>query len=379
MSSLDRYREVIAGRHRYAQEWQARTGGKVVGYFCTYVPEELIYALGMLPVRILGSHEPQDLTDRHIFPAMWCAYCRDCLAQGLRGRYHYLDGLVNAWCCQHIRQAHFSWGRHIPVDFHYQLYVPNSIHRPSARACFTAEVREFARALEAWSGRRLSPEALERAVAVYNNNRRLLRRLYELRRDRRPPIGGAEAMAVVLAGQLMDKEEHSRLLEETLRELSAVPRDSSPDGPRLLILGSENDDLELVQFIESLGARVVIDEHCTGSRYFWNQVADGDDLLEAVALRYLDRPPCPQKDVASPDRRRLRHLSELVREYQVQGAIIVQQKFCDPYRYEIPFIQDFLRERGIPSLVLEVEFTLPRGQFRTRIEAFLEMLAPEIG
>ena len=70
-----------------------RTGGKVIGYFCTYVPEEILHAAGVLPVRILGSHEPQDVTEPHIF-GMYCPFCRDCLAQGLQGRYDYLDGIM---------------------------------------------------------------------------------------------------------------------------------------------------------------------------------------------------------------------------------------------------------------------------------------------
>lgn len=377
---MNHYRQIVDQRHDYARSWKAKTGGKVVGYLCTYVPEELIYALGMLPVRILGSHQPQDLTDRYIFPTMWCAYCRDCLAQGLQGRYDYLDGLVNAWCCQHIRQTFISWSQHIPIGFSYQLYVPNSIHRPSARQCYAAEVGDFARALEAWSGQALSSTALGRAIQAYNADRELLHQMYQLRQAEQPPINGTQAMEMVLSSQLMDKEEHAGWLRTTLAQL---PQEKGTPGtddlPRLLLLGSENDDLELVALLESLGSRVVVDEHCTGSRYFWSLVSSAGDRLAAIAARYLDRPPCPHKDVTAPQRRRLSHLLELAQDFRVQGAVIVQQKFCDPYRYEIPLIQSTLRDQGIPSLVLEVEFTLPAGQFRTRIEAFLETLRQEAG
>ncbi len=377
MTGVDRYRHIVDSRHQYAQEWKARTGGRVVGYFCTYVPEEVLYAAGTLPVRVMGSHEPQDITDRHIFPTMWCAYCRDCLAQGLQGRYHYLDGLVSAWCCQHIRQSYDSWLRHAPVEFSYQMYVPNSLYRPSARACVAAETRELARVVTEWTGQPISDEALERAVQVYNANRRLLRQLYELRQADTPPISGAEAMDVVMAGMVMDKAEHNRLLEETLAGLGEASAGPADDLPRLLLLGSENDDREIVGFVESLGARVVTDEHCNGTRYFWGEVTADGDLLSAIASRYVDRPPCPHKDVTSPQRRRLDHVLELARLWRVQGAVIVQQKFCDPYRYEMPLLESTLRENGIPSLMLEVEFTLPVGQWRTRVEAFLETLQQE--
>ncbi|MDP7241030.1 MAG: 2-hydroxyacyl-CoA dehydratase, partial [Dehalococcoidia bacterium] len=147
MAGLDHYRGIVENRHGYAQEWKTRTGGRVAGFMCTYLPEEVLYAAGVLPVRIMGSHEPQDITDRHIFPTMWCAYCRDCLAQGLQGRYDYLDGLVTAWCCQHIRQSFDSWLRHAPVNFSYEMYVPNSLYRVSARACVGAETGALAKAV----------------------------------------------------------------------------------------------------------------------------------------------------------------------------------------------------------------------------------------
>ncbi|MBF8266117.1 MAG: bzdN, partial [Dehalococcoidia bacterium] len=85
ISAVDRLHTVFKERHQYAREWKARTGGKVVGTFCTYVPEEIIYAAGMLPVRLFGAHEPQEVSERHI-ASMYCPFCRDVLAQGLLGR-----------------------------------------------------------------------------------------------------------------------------------------------------------------------------------------------------------------------------------------------------------------------------------------------------
>ncbi len=119
---FEEYARIHAERHDYARAWQERTGGKVLGYFCTYVPEEILYAANVLPVRILGNHEPQDVTEPHIF-GMYCPFCRDCLAQGLKGRFDYLDGLMIAQSCLHIRQAYTSWVKHRPVEFSYYLNI----------------------------------------------------------------------------------------------------------------------------------------------------------------------------------------------------------------------------------------------------------------
>ncbi|MFQ5852273.1 MAG: 2-hydroxyacyl-CoA dehydratase, partial [Candidatus Binatia bacterium] len=112
---VEKFREWYEERHAYAKQWKERTGGKVIGTFCTYVPEEILAAANMLPARILGSHEPQDVTEPHIF-GMFCPFCRDALAQGLKGRFNYLDGVVLAHSCIHFRQTFNSWRIHLPVE-----------------------------------------------------------------------------------------------------------------------------------------------------------------------------------------------------------------------------------------------------------------------
>jgi benzoyl-CoA reductase subunit C len=364
--------KVVDERHQYAREWKANTGGKVVGYLCAYVPEEIIYAAGMLPVRVFGSHEPQDVTEPHI-PSFYCAYCRDCLAQALLGRYDYLDGLVIGHSCFHIMQTFNSWRRHVPLSFDYHLFVPQHVRSPRAKPCLTDVLAEFKEALEQWCGQPITESALDNAINTYNTNRSLLHQLYETRKEPAPALSGAEAMQIVLSSQLMDKKENNLLLGQALRELPST--DGNTDLPRLMVVGSENNDAGLLRLTESLGARVVVDDHCTGSRYFWNQVIPSANRLEAIAARYIDRVPCPQKDLV--EKERLAHILRLAQEYGVDGAVLIQEKFCDPHGFDMPQIQSLLKENGIPSLTLEVDITTPAGQFRTRLEAFLEMLQIE--
>jgi len=360
-------------RHEYARHWKEKTGGKVIGTFCTYVPEELVYAADILPVRILGSHEPEDITAPHILN-MYCFFCRDCLAQGLKGRYDYLDGIVISQSCMHIRQAYHSWRLHVPVDYSYYVNMPHHVQSPRAKPYLAGELEAFKASLENWLGKSVTDEDLDQAVEAYNTNRRLMRRVYEFRRAGDPPLSGLEAMQMVVSGQMTDKREHSQALREVLDRL---PRRETNDDPgvRLMIVGSENDDLEFVSMVESLGATIVTDDHCTGSRYFWNDVIPGGDRLQAIADRYVDRVPCPSKDW--PKWRRFDHILSLARDYDVEGVILLQQKFCDPHESDMPPLEQFLKENDIPSLFLELAATMPAGQFQTRVEAFLEMLREE--
>ncbi|MEE9202549.1 MAG: 2-hydroxyacyl-CoA dehydratase [Dehalococcoidia bacterium] len=374
MSSADKFQQAVANRHQYAREWKQRTGGRVAGYLCTYVPEEVFYAAGMLPVRIIGSHEPESVTSPYIF-GMFCSHCRDCLAQGLQGRYDYLDAVSTAHCCVHSFQTFDSWRRHIPVEHFYYVSMPQLIQSRGAQRSMLAEVTVLKERLEADLGRSIPASAMEQAIGVYNRNRRLMRQVYELRQRDNPPITGAECMEMVMASQVMDKEEHSRLVESLLKEFEAAPPVREV-GVRLLVAG-QTDSADVVRVIEELGTTVVADDLCFGSRYFWNEAVDGKDPLAALAQRYLERPPCPMKDLHGV-RVRPGYLLDMAKEYRVQGAILIRQQFCDPHEYDMPAIKRLLEENGIPALIMEQDITIPLGQLRTRVEAHLELVQQEI-
>jgi len=368
-----RFFDWYENRHDYARKWLEKNGGEVVGCFCSYAPEELIYAAGLLPVRMLGSHEPQDVTEPHIF-GMFCPFCRDVLAQGLKGRCDYMKGVMLAQSCLHLRQSFTSWKNHVPADYAFYLYMPNKVQTDHARPYFKGELEKFKQSLEQWTGRTITNESLQGTAELYNENRRLMHEVYDLRKGPNPPVTGLEAMVMVASSFFVDKKEHNAELERILPELKSRRLDRETGG-RLMIVGSENDDTEFVKMVESVGSSVVVDDHCTGSRYFWNLTQFTGDIMQDIANRYLDRPPCPTKDWE--ERRRFPHILNLAKEFSVDGVILIQQKFCDPHECDMVPLKEFLNSNGYPTLFLEFDVTVPVGQMRVRVEAFLEMLGVE--
>jgi benzoyl-CoA reductase subunit C len=372
---IEEFKQWYDDRHSYAKEWKKNNrDGKVVGYFCTYVPEEILYAVNCLPVRIIGGHEPPALATPHMFD-MWCPFSRDCLSQGLAGYYDYLDGIIIAQCCLHIRQAFGAWQLQVPTPWSYYVCMPNAVTTSHAKKFLLGELAEFKIAVESWVGKKVTDADLDRGIDIMNTSRRLMKKVYEFRKEDYPLLTGTEAMTMVWASQLMDKREHNVLVEELLRGLPNRELDREP-GIRLMIVGSENDDRPFMEMVESIGATFVIDDHCTGSRYFWDEISTNPDRLQAIADRYCDRVPCPTKDFQQEtwERKRFPHILTLAKEYRVQGVILVQQKFCDPHECDIPSLKRYLEGNGIPCYVLEFEVTVPVGQFRIRIEAFIEQL-----
>ncbi len=371
---FDQFKSWYEKRHDYARAWKARTGGQVVATMCTYTPEELLIAAGMLPVRVLGAHEPQNVTEPHIF-GMFCPFCRDSLAQGLLGRFDYCEGVTLTQSCIQYRQTFNSWREHVPtVKWDYYLPMPNEVQSRFAKAQHYAEVKRFRSHLEGVTGKPISDEELKRATAIMNENRRLLRQLFEYRKETNPRVSGLEALYASLTAQFVDREEHNRELQRVLDELPKRKQDR-PEGVRLMTIGSENDDASFMAMVESVGATIVIDDQCSGTRNFWNEARVQDDPILTISDRYCERPACPTKDY--PAHTRFDHVLKLARDYNARAVVFLQQKFCDPHEGDYPDLKEHLEKNGIPTLFLEFDITNPIGPFRIRIEAFLETMSEE--
>lgn len=365
------FKDWYKNRHEYAKQWKAKTGGKVMAYLCTYAPEEIMYAADILPIRVYGSHEASDLTETHIF-GMYCPFCRDCVAQVMEGKYDYVDGVMISQACLHMRQIYSTWEIHKPAEFMYYLPMPIQLASKHSRPYLAAELGLFKKAVEKWVGREITNEDLDRGIEIMNANRELHHQVYRFRNEDNPPLTGVEAMYMTSSSQMVDKREHSKQLEKLLKELP-TRKLGRKTGIRLMIVGSESDDIEFMEMVESLNTTFVADDHCTASRYFWGKVEPLEDRLLAIANRYIDRPPCPTKDTTK-DFVRFAHILQMAKKAKVEGVVIIQQKFCDPHEIDNPLLRKMLEDNGIRTYFLELDVTVPIGQFKIRIEAFLEML-----
>ncbi|MDP6179447.1 MAG: 2-hydroxyacyl-CoA dehydratase, partial [Desulfatiglandales bacterium] len=263
---MEQFEQWYENRHDYQKAYKERTGKKIVGYFCTYSPEELFYAADILPVRIMGSHEIQDVTEPHIF-GMYCPFCRDVLAQGLKGKYDYLDGITIGQSCLHLRQAYVSWDIHRNPGWSHYLPMPHHVQSKRALPFLVEEYKVLKKKLEDWIGREITNDDLRRGTEIVNKSRQVMKKIYELRKMDSPPITGAESMYMVMSSVFTDKEEFTKAAEKILKDLPDRKLDRDP-GKRIMLVGSENDDISFLKMIESLGEResvgctVVMEEHC---------------------------------------------------------------------------------------------------------------------
>ncbi len=359
----------------YIERWKEK-GGKVIGYYCTYVPVEIVHAAGMLPFRMRAtgstSTELGDVYAAHTS----CTFCRHSLDQAMRGAYEFLDGLVALFSCDHVRRMYDVWklGKiELPCNPFYLHFLSVPVKADDAAVEWLAEeLGRFRRRLEEHFQVSISDQALANSIEAYNKQRRLLRSLYELRKQDSPPITGTEALEILIAATSIPVEEFNALLRQALDELRSREGITGYRA-RLLLGGVDLEDPAYVKLIEDLGGLVVTDFLCFGVRDFWELVEEDIEPMTALARRYIRNVSCPR--MIDHDGRQ-EFMEFLIRDYGIDGVIIQRMKYCDLWGGEGAMIQWDMRKNGTPCMVLEREYLMSSvGQTRTRVQAFLETIA----
>ena len=374
LSTLEKFREVNRTYPGTAQvrDWKQR-GKRVFGWLCTYVPEEVLHAAGILPVRITGYDRETDLDDGNAYLyTNSCSFSRSCLQMGLAGEYDFLDGVVGASTCDGARRLFDVWRSYIGTPFHHVVSVPRK-YSQEAVLLYRREVVRFQQHLEEFLGAEVPDEALRASIELYNESRRLLHALYEFRMKDNPPVTGAEVMEVSNASYRMPKELFNAWLKELLDELAAS-KVAHTYRARLMVVGSVLTNPEFVASIEHEGGLVVTDELCTSTRYWGDLVYPEkfDSLQEALAHRYLNNFPCARM---FPSDERFDRIVDYVRKFKVDGVVSQIIRYCVPYAHDVPLLTKRLAGAGVPVLGLDLEYgTSGSGQIATRVQAFLEMI-----
>jgi len=354
------------------RQWKAE-GGRVMGYFCSTIPEEMITAAGLLPFRMRATGSTSTELSDAFFSSVNCSFPRHCFNQALGGEFDFLDGLLLFNSCDNVRRVYDHWIRQMKTPFIHMMSVPRTAGEPQVE-WYLQELLILKEGMEKQFGLTITTEGLSEAIRLHNESRRLQRELYNLRKAEQPPISGADALAVVVAGTAMRKERFNQLLKDLLGQLQDSERSHSYKA-RLMIIGGILDDPEYIRVIEDQGGLVVTDSTCFGTRIFWKDVDEKeDDPLKALARYYvLERPSCPR--VFGLYEQRANLWRELIDSFKVDGVVLERLAFCDNWGFEQYIIQNDFKEWGIPLLTLDREYVLSGvGQFRTRVQAFLETI-----
>jgi benzoyl-CoA reductase subunit C len=368
---LEEFKEIVGKSPDYLTQWKSRSGNKVIGYFCTNTPEEIIHAAGFLPVRILSSPTTISLAAKHL-QNYSCSLVQSSLEAALRGDLSFLDGTVFPHTCDSIQRLSDIWAENLRFSFHWDVVLPVKLHTESARTYMIQEINRFRMGLEECTGRPITDGDLKKSISVFNQNRSLLRQLYRRRLDHPETVSVRSNLTIIQSATFMDKEEFNLKLQKFL-SAQKTPEQPSNQKLRLFISGSVCNQPQIFDLFDNSNAHVVGDDLCLGWRYFSKDASLEGDPIAALADRLIRRVPCPCKHNPTLDRGK--DLIQRVEEARVQGVIFLLLKFCDPHAFDYPYLKDKLSAMKIPSLLMEIEpGSMPLGALETRLQAFIETL-----
>ncbi len=364
-----------------ARELKA-AGRKVIGYLSALGPVEVLTAAGVVPIRLKGSvSDPITKADAYM-ETIVCPFIRNVFDSALKGRFNYLDGMVMPHQCDSTDKTNNGWRYGLGLPYWHFLNVPH-LTDDSSVEFFKSVLGVFIKSLERFTGREITAAALASAVAAHNENRRAMRALYGLRKPDPPLISGSEMMKVLVAAMSLPVEESTALIRNVTEEVTQRPTPpNGRPGSRLMLIGDQIDDVAIPQIIEGAGARLVMDDLSIGGKIYRSDVDATPDPLTGIAERYLRKVKLPTTFVFEGNtyeenlEARFGHVKHCIKKFNINAVILFIYKYCDPYGFEVPSIKGFLESAGTPVLYLEDEYsTSTQGRVKTRVEAFLEMIA----
>lgn len=345
-------------------------GKRVVGYFCQYVPVELIYAVGAIPVRLArGDYRSSVRGERFLRPDA-CPFCKSCLGKfETDPLYQLTDALVFVNTCDMMRRLPETVIANIKIPV-FQLYLPRTAQ------AFANRVQEFERQLvllKEWliglTGEEVNEAGLVTAIRQYNSLRQVITQLDEQRALVPSPIKASEIFDLALLSWLLEPKEAVTIATEIGKKIM-VSGKSEIDRPRVILAGSiiTEEERNLIALIEEQ-ADIVADVVCTGVRFFAGNIELNENPFQSLASFYFNRIPCSYR---RPNDLLYDKMKQLIFGRAVQGVIYKTLLYCDPWRFEANFLRQTLR---LPVLEIEGDYSLTnREQLRTRIEAFMEVL-----
>lgn len=346
-------------------------GGKVIGHFQVYCPEEIVHAAGALPFRVRGAPvEPLHSDSR--FGSYLCSIIKTSLEVMLSGKVQ-LDMFVTHPICDAARNLAGVFGRNF--DYRCQiLYLPQNANSPSAPLYLRGEYERFMHEVEAATGTTITPESLNASIATFNENRALLRDLYELKRRAPWLVSVDEGYVLVALGGLLPREEHNALLRFVLPQLEQR-QTRRMDRIRVVYEGGfcEQPPLDLIRAI-GRSCYVVDDDFLIGLRWIVEDVPTADDPLAALAHAYLESSSYSpvQHDVRKPKEEML---LQRIRRADAQAAIITAAKMCEPgLEEQVAYVRS-LDAAKIPYFVSEFEENMTSfDHLEIQLETFVENL-----
>jgi benzoyl-CoA reductase/2-hydroxyglutaryl-CoA dehydratase subunit BcrC/BadD/HgdB len=358
-----------------------KKGRKVVGTYCSFVPEELVLAADAVMVGLCAGADFATDAVEQILPRNLCALIKSTFGFKLGGVCPYLEAsdlVVGENTCDGKKKAWEVFKGIVP-----NLHVMDlpQMKNANAKALLKAEFMRFKEVLEQLTGNRITREALASAIDVVNAKRQAVHRLSALRRADPSPISGLDSLLINQIFFFEDPVRFTAQIHELCDELEARVQSgtgvAAKGTARILVSGCPMavPNWKIPALVETSNAIIVAEESCVGERGTRNLVGREGTTVEALVDHLVERYLRIDCAIYTPNQERLDHIREMARNYKVDGVILYALQFCAPYTVEAMGIEQILEAEGIPAIRIETDYSQEDvGQLKTRIQAFIERI-----
>lgn len=351
------------------RQWARDTGKKVVGSTIADVPQEVIYAFDLLPVTLLGTHKPLKKAASHL-PDNACSLARSNLELALSYEGDLFSGFVLPQVCDTTQHLSDIWRISFPDKYVESYLAPRQADRPSAHYWVKEEIERLIASLGKWTGKTLSNDALSASIAIYNENRKILGELYEIKRNNPGTITNLQFFAMMKLSMQVDKAEFNKSLKAIKDGLKLKKSKGLTD---IVLVGITCDPPEVFDIFDELKLNIVGDTLVDGTRYLRGAVSLNGNLVEALADRHFNG------GFFSPIHdnvyKNFEEVKKLYYDMKAKAIVYVHIEFCESQEYDLPDLKNMIKKEGIPMHVLDTEYqTVSLSHILTRAQAFFESL-----
>jgi len=371
MENENVFRRAVDDSLAYASGWKTRNNKPVIGYFCSYVPEEIIYAAGALPFRVFADLPHTPHSDSHLQPYS-CNYVRSVFEWALSGKTEFIDGFAFAQTCDTMQRFADIWQNNDLKGFALNLVLPARFDSESSNEYMQKVFVKFRKELEEKLNIEIHARKLSDSITLFNRIRHIVHEIYEIRLSKPGVMSNADFYYFIKASSIMDRDDflkeaekvHKKLSEKTVPELNMK---------KVILVGGPCNIPEIFSYFDEADIFVADDDLCNGARSFDTPVSPYGDLMASITQRYFDRIACPTKYKSLNHRQDL--LLQLAGNIKADGVVYLQEKFCEPHAFDYPYIKKVFEDAGTPMVYVEMNSQTGNNEaLRNRLEAFFEML-----
>jgi len=355
-------------RKKYITLQREEKGKKIFGVFPAQYPKEILWAMNILPVEIWDPPVEISSAEAHLQPYI-CSVVKLGLELILQGKCDDLDGFLFPHTCDSIQNLASIVNDYLGSDKPcYFFYHPKSLPGKASRHYYKQQLKVLISNLEKQHGP-LDISRLNHCVEQGNEIAETIRDLYHQRQKGELSISNAEYYKILRQGEYLDPTDYIKIL----KRVSQNGQRDAKDLPPVVLSGIIPNPMAILEILDELGVSVVDDDLLNCGRRLLRSPSAQQEPLNAITESYFSLPPCSTK--VSSISERMKHLLAKLVQSNARGVIFNMTRFCEPELFDLPQLTKGLKDEGFPTLTLDTELNQPgRGQLRTRLETFAEMI-----